>query len=111
MGFRVNGQCYQTLEEAKDIYFSSWGPFYLPGTTSYHAYSEKTGVGVWQLKRQSISSTGSITNLTSTNMTIPSFPACDETLDFKDGMLLGWGVAAAMIAAWGIRFMATGLQR
>lgn len=110
MGYFVRGQCWQTLDQAKDGYFSTTGPFYVAGSTSYHAWFEKVGA-VWQLKRQSISSAGAITNLTTTNATVPAFAACDETQNFSDGMLLGWGVASAMVAVWCIRFLTRALHR
>ena len=66
---------------------------------------------VWQIKRQSIASTGVITNLTTSNATVPTFAACDPAALFNDGMILGWGVAAAMLVVFAVKFIAKGLKR
>lgn len=44
---------------------------------------------------------------------VPSFQPCDTTdipyQNFADGAMLGWGVAAAMVAAWAIHTLRRGL--
>ena len=101
MGALVNGKCFTSNALAADDFFSSKESSYTPGTTSYHAWFEKVS-GVWQIKRQSISSTGVITNLTASNATVPTFPTCSETETFTDGLSLGWLVATVIVMAWGL---------
>lgn len=100
MGALLGSVCYPTQSDAVDAHFTGKGPSYTAGATSYVSWFEKVG-GVWQIKRQSIASTGVITNLTSSNATVPSFPVCDEVMPFNDGLLVGWGIATVMVMAWG----------
>jgi len=104
MGAQFQNRCFPTNSEAVDAFFLAQGPSYTPGATSYQSWYEKVA-GVWQIKRQSIASDGVVTNLTSSNATQPTFPECSESQPFLDGMAIGWGVAAAMCAAFGIRFL------
>jgi hypothetical protein len=110
MGALNNGYCYATTSDAADNHFSGAGPAFTAGSTSYQQWYEKVA-GVWVIKRQSIASNGSITNLANSNATIPVFAPCDENQNFFDGLTLGWGVAAAMVAAFAVKFIARGLTR
>ena len=101
MGALLKEKCYPSQAEAVDAFFSGKEPSYTAGATSYLSWFEKSGGGVWQIKRQSIDSTGTITNLTTSNATVPAFPACDEVASFNDGLTVGWGIATAMVLAWG----------
>ena len=110
MGALFNQTCYATNAEAADAFFLAQGPFYTAGSTSYLGWFEKNAT-TWQIKRQSISSSGTVTTLTASNATVPTFPACTQSQNFTDGMTLGWGVAAAMVAAFGVKFLARALNR
>lgn len=110
MGARLGDRCYNSNSDAADAFFTSQGVGYTSGTTSYLGWFEKNG-GTWQINRQSIASNGTITNLTASTATVPTFPACNVMDNFSDGMLLGWGVAGAMLAAFAIKFIARGLHR
>lgn len=99
-GYLRGSVCYSTNAEAADAHFLGSGPFYTSGSTSYLSWFEKVS-GVWQIKRQSISSTGVVNNLTASTATVPTFPTCDTTAEFTDGLAVGWGIAGLMIAAWG----------
>jgi len=100
MGALLGNQCFETNAQAVDAFFSSKDPSYTSGSTSYLSWFEKVG-GVWQVKRQSISSTGTVTNLTSSDATIPTFPVCDPLASFTDGIALGWLIVGLMVAAYG----------
>jgi len=100
MGALLGSVCYPTQSAAVDAHFAGKGPSYTAGATSYLSWFEQTA-GVWQIKRQSISSTGVITNLTTSNATVPTFPVCDDVAPFNDGLVVGWGIATAMVLAWG----------
>lgn len=102
MGSLVNGKCFATNALAADDFFASKDPSYTAGTTSYLSWFEKSTGNVWQIKRQSISSTGTVTNLTTSNATVPTFPVCDESGQFNDGLALGWLVASVIVLAWGL---------
>lgn len=108
MGSLVNSKCFASNALAADDWFSGKDPSFTAGSTSYLSWFEKVG-GVWQIKRQSIASNGTITNLTSSNATVPTFTACDETEQFVDGVTMGWGVALAIFAAWAIKYMRRGM--
>lgn len=97
MGSLFQGKCFANNTEAADAFFLAREPAYTAGATSYQSWYEKSVGGVWQIKRQSISSTGVVTNLTTSNATVPTFVACYQAGDFKDGAVIGWGVASAMI--------------
>lgn len=111
MGSRFNDKCYSTNADAADAFFLEQGPFFTSGATSYVGWFEKNVSNVWQIKRQSIASNGTITTLTTSNATVPTFPTCTPLDSMNDGLTLGWGIAAAMVAAYAIRFLANGLQR
>lgn len=108
VGFEYQGRCYGSVADAADSYFSSYGPVITSGTTSYVTVFSKD-LGVWKSKGFSISSTGVWTQRFNTNAIIPTFPACDTAEQFNDGLIIGWGIAAAMIAAWAFNFMRQGL--
>lgn len=109
MGSLVGDRCFSTNADAADYFFSKKDPSYTAGSTSYVSWFEKVGA-VWQIKRQSVSSAGEITNLTSSTATVPTFSACNVMDNFTDGVVLGWGVAAAMIAVYAVKFIAKGLR-
>lgn len=100
VGYLFRDQCFVSNAVAADAFFLAKESSYTAGTTSYLSWFEKSGA-VWQIKRQSISSTGVITNLTSSTATVPTFPTCDTTVNFTDGVTVGWGIATAMVMAWG----------
>lgn len=110
MGSRIGDRCYSSNSDAADAFFSGKDPSYTAGATSYLSWFEKAG-STWQIKRQSIDSGGVVTTLTVSNATVPTFASCDVFDNFSDGMLVGWGVAAAMLAAYGVKFIAKGLHR
>jgi len=111
MGALVGERCFATNTDAADFFFSKKDPGYTAGDTSYLSWFEKSVGNVWQIKRQSISPTGVITNLATSNATVPTFAACDQMAPFSDGMTLGWGVASAMLVVFAVKFIAKGLKR
>lgn len=108
MGAHYNSTCYDSNAEAVSAYYSAMPVYFTSGATSYRSWYEQTA-GVWQLKRQSIASNGTVTNLTTTNAPVPVFPVCDPAENFLDGMTVGWAIAAACIAVWSFNLMRRGL--
>lgn len=98
-GALYNGKCYDTNAQAADAYFLGSVPAFSSGSTSYVSWYEKVS-GVWQIKRQSIASNGTITTLTASTATVPTFPTCDTVQNFTDGVTVGWGIATVMVTAW-----------
>lgn len=94
----IHGQkCYPSQGEALDAYYSQLAPAQTPGATSYVLEYVKSAGGVWQLKSYSVSSTGVWTTRSTTNAPVVTFPACDPSQSFVDGVTVGWGIATAMI--------------
>lgn len=113
MGARVNDVCYATQAEALDAFYSGLPPVQLLAATS--AYSTFVNVsGVWKLNKYAISSSGVWTLNHSSNVPVLTFPSCtvanDAATQFADGMELGWGVAAAMVASWAVWFLSKRLR-
>lgn len=102
-------KCYPSQAEALDAYYSQVAPAATPGTTSYVLEYVKTGT-VWQQKSYSISSTGVWTTRSTTNAPVITFPACDPSASFFDGMAIGWGVAVAMVAVGAMMMMKKGAR-
>ena len=101
----IYGQkCYPSNGEALDAYYSQVAPAQTAGTTTYVLEYVKNA-GVWQQKSYSISSTGVWTTRSTTNAPVITFPVCDPSQSFMDGITIGWGIAAAMVMASAIVFM------
>lgn len=109
MGYMVGARCVAGLPEATDLYFSSIPESSQAGATAYRLFYEKVG-GVWVFRQQSISS-GVVSNVGSASATVPAFSDCDHTAQFFDGLQIGWGIAAAMITVYAVKFIAKGLHR
>lgn len=101
-GALLGDRCLSTQSAAVDAFFSGKDPSFTSGATSYLSWFEKVGT-VWQIKRQSIASNGTITTLTASNATTPVFPTCDPFQGFNDGQQVGWMIAAAMVTVYVIR--------
>lgn len=104
MGSLVGTICYQSADLALDAYYAARGPSYTSGETSYLSYFEKAGSD-WMIVRKSIASDGELTTLSSVVAPVVTFPDCNPSEQFLDGMTLGWSIAAAMVAAYAIKFL------
>ena len=109
-GFLFQSVCYPSLVEATSAHWSSNPVSITPGSTSYLTDVVWSG-SAWVVKQFSLSPAGVLTLNSSTNAPTLAFESCDTKTQFDDGMLLGWGVAAAMIAAWAIKVMGFGVNR
>lgn len=108
MGNFSKGICWPSNAQAVDAYFSSLAPFQTIGSFTTENIYTFDGSS-WQLSQYSISSAGVRNLVYSTPAPSLSFPTCitpnDPDTLFTDGLTLGWGVAAAMVAAWGISYL------
>lgn len=101
------GTCYPSTDAASDAYFAQVAPVHVAGATGYVSQFAKVG-GVWELLQYSVS--GGVSTLVSeTPAPVPSFAACDPMEKFNDGVVIGWGIALTMIAAWCIKSMHGGM--
>jgi len=91
-------KCYPSQSDALDAYYSQVAPAQAPGTTSYVSEFVKVS-GVWNIRQYSVSSTGVWTTRSTTAAPVVTFPTCDPSEAFMDGVSIGWGVAIAMVAA------------
>lgn len=107
-GYLYNSICFPSFSEATAARWSEVKPGISAGATSYLTDVQWSGT-VWQIKRYTLSSTGALTLNTTTAAPTLSFPTCDTFTNFNDGMTLGWGVVAAMVAAYAFTLMRKGL--
>jgi hypothetical protein len=107
-GFLNAAVCYGLQEQAMDARLSAGAPSHTAGSTAYVSEFVKEA-GVWRLKVYSADAGGQLMLRTDAVAPAHSFPSCDTMESFKDGQVLGWGVVAAMVAAWCIASMRRGL--
>lgn len=109
-GAEFQGRCYVSAADAADAYFSSHVPNVVSGPTSYVLRFE-FDAGVWKSVGYSIDSQGTWTQHYAISAPLPAFPECNPAEGFNDGMVIGWGIASAMIAVWAITHLRKGLFR
>ena len=85
MGYLSRGQCFATKEEASDFQLSHVAPtITADGALKTPVYQN----GHWYYGQQQIQLT---------------FPECDQTAQFKDGVQVGAQLAALLFIAWAFR--------
>lgn len=104
----MKGICYAVQQDAIDAHFQSIPPSVLNSATNTYVFSYvRTAAPAWISNKQTFSSTGLITNNFSVTQANPVMGLCtlpnDPSTNFKDGVTMGWGVAAAMIVVFVIR--------
>lgn len=95
-GAILGARCYPSQSDALDVLYSQMAPAQTAGLTSYVTQFVKSGT-VWYQSAYSIDASGVWALRYSTVAPVPTFPACDPSEKFLDGVALGWGVATAMI--------------
>lgn len=103
-GYLKNGLCYDSLSTATDAYYSAFVPSVVSGATSYTLQYNNVS-GVWKAMQYSINATGVYTLRSTSNAPSLTFPTCDTTQQFFDGLTIGWLIAGAMALAWGARLI------
>lgn len=104
-GFLVYGQCVDTIDKARDVYWSNVEPASVvkPDGSSYTWYVYKAGTSWFQCLKPD--STASHTCSTLTLMQFASCEIDDAYSSYSDGMILGWGVVAAMAVAYSAKLI------
>lgn len=110
-GYSFNSVCYATVEAAVDAYFTGVPPTISQSSPPvYLTTLERVSAGNWGAYVWDISNGQNFVSYSPLGP--PFFPVC-ETYDtpdaFGDGMLLGWGVVAAIALAWAFTAMRKGL--
>jgi hypothetical protein len=123
-GYSAAGACWATPSEAVDAYYSNQQintnmVQYAGGNLNYHYGEFFKDSGVWKLSLTYCDSvtqsciSPSIRILTTNVYGTCTLSADNSTLDpltsFTDGALLGWGIVAAMVAAWSIKVLRRGI--
>lgn len=86
MGYAVGNLCYETRQQAEDVYYSKVVP-YVDGRALYQPVRRSDG---WYFQNARLQA---------------ALPACDPAQDFADGVQLGFMFFAFFAAAWGIQFI------
>lgn len=103
-GYSFNGTCYATQAQANDVYYAQHTVDVLPGATPYVSmFFWDSAANAWRHATYTVGTNGLWTQKTLVSMPTRSFPTCDTATTFTDGMTVGWGIAAAMVAAWAVK--------
>lgn len=103
-GFLVYGQCVDTIDKARDVYWSNVEPApVVKLSTSYTWYVYKSGSTWFQCLKPDSSATHSCSTLTA--MQFASCEIDDAFSSYNDGMILGWGVVSAMAVAYSAKLI------
>ena len=98
----VNNVCYPSVDSAVDAFYSSHPISLLTSPTDTYRVLYIKDLGVWKQLKQVINSSGSLSTVYTFDVGAPTFPSCDATQPYFDGMQMGWGIVAAMIAVSGV---------
>lgn len=111
MGAAFDGRCYASTTLAKEAFYQSQpasltGPDSAGYTYKGH-YVNQLGVWKYQVTKMgyAVDVPAQVINLYTVTSAGPTFSSCDESTTFADGVVLGWGVALAMILAWGVTYL------
>lgn len=105
MGYQFGTTCYSKKSDAENAYYTSQPMSQLPGSTTYRNYYKYSDLGNWTYVSETLASGGQKSVRYSSLAREATFPPCDESEQFLDGVMVGWGIVAAMAIAWGIRLM------
>lgn len=90
-------RCFPSQADALDAFYLAKSSAEVPGSTTYVIQYAKES-GLWKSQGYSIDGAGVWTLRYSTVAPTPSFPVCDPTEPFFDGVTIGWAFASAMVA-------------
>ncbi len=98
MGALVKNVCYSSQTEAVDAFYSGASAPVVSGDVTYVTQFTKVS-GVWKSQGFTVDGAGKWSLRYQTDAPIPTFPECDAAAGLKDGLVVGWLVATAMILA------------
>lgn len=109
LGFGFAGQCFGTSGDAIGAFWSSQ-PVNLSGAASINVFYQSQAqliAGTWTRVTDRCTQSTTTVTCTRAESVLPVYNPYSCTLaspidDFADGAIVGWGVAAAMVAAWAI---------
>ena len=107
-GALVGARCFASAQEATDAVYSAAPVSQAVGPTTYVSEFVMSS-GSWVVRRSVVAQDGTVTTMQDAAAPVLSFPACDTTAQFMDGMTVGWAITAAMVAAWCAVFLKKGL--
>lgn len=109
MGALLGTRCLPSQADALAAYYGGVPASVVPGPTSYVLRFELDG-GTWKSVGYSVDGHGTWTRHYATSAPVLTFPECDAIEGLKDGMLIGWGVATAMICVAAVMYMKRGAR-
>lgn len=98
----VNNVCYSSVASATDAYFSLMPVSVVTSSTDTYKVDYRKSGADWLQYKQVVNSSGSPSPVYSFVVGAPTFPQCDATQPFFDGMQMGWGIVAGMIAVYAV---------
>ena len=105
MSYQYNNNCYSdSLSVAKAIASDQVGRIVVIGTTSYSVDVTSVIPNSISYKLQDLNSTAFITK------TVSIAPQDCGLLDTADGLIIGWGIAAAWLVTYGLLFLKKGVH-
>lgn len=102
MGSLYNNHCYENSQDATNAFFTASAPTIGPGNPAYlYNVFQWAGDSEWYVRKQNLT-TGTYVDYWASP---PSFPACDPSETFVDGVIVGWGVVGALVIGWAAHLM------
>lgn len=103
-GFLFAGRCFAASGDATAAYWAA-NPVYLTSANPVMTTVTFSG-STWVMNRYNVAANnGTLSLVSSSQAPSLTFPPCDTSSSFNDGVLMGWGVVAAMVAAYGIKVL------
>lgn len=105
MSYQYNANCYSDqLSAARAIASDNVGRVVVIGTTSYSMDVESITSNSISYKLQDLNSSAFISKTVSVN------PVECQLFDTADGLMIGWGIAAAWLATAAVLFLRKGIH-
>lgn len=108
-GAILGTRCYPSQAEALDVLYSGIAPALSAGSTGYVFDYAKIS-GVWHQRSHAVTESGSWVLRSVSPVPTVDFPPCDPLEQFADGLLLGWGLSAVLVAVAAVTFLKKGAR-
>lgn len=96
MGYQVGNRCFDTRQQADDVYFSQVVPLVVPGRDKLVAPVYHESDRIWTMSGVSVSGT---------------YPDCSRLDNFNAGLFLGGQIVLVLCVAFGFRVLARFIMR